>query len=64
MKTKVDMLFFVVGVILGIALLGKLIEAINEPVNDMQHQAIERGYALYCPADGQFAWVGECEEEE
>lgn len=24
-------------------------------------QAIERGYALYCPADGDWAWVGDCE---
>lgn len=31
---------------------------------DMRHQAIERGYALYCPHDGEFAWKGECEEEE
>jgi len=31
---------------------------------DLKHQAIERGYALYCPRNGQFAWVGECEEEE
>jgi hypothetical protein len=22
--------------------------------------AIERGYAQYCPADGDWAWVGEC----
>ena len=30
---------------------------------DMQHQAIERGYALYCPRNGEFAWVGECEQK-
>ena len=24
--------------------------------------AIERGYALYCPMNGKFAWVGECNE--
>lgn len=29
---------------------------------DWQAEAIERGYALYCPADGEFAWVGECED--
>jgi len=23
-------------------------------------QAIERGYAQYCPADGAWAWKGEC----
>lgn len=25
------------------------------------NQAIERGYALYCPGDGRFAWKGECD---
>ena len=29
-----------------------------------ESQAIERGYALHCPADGEFAWKGECEEGE
>lgn len=29
---------------------------------DMQAEAIERGYALYCPTDGEFAWKGECDE--
>jgi hypothetical protein len=28
-----------------------------------QKQAIQRGYALYCPDDGAFAWIGECENE-
>jgi hypothetical protein len=23
-------------------------------------QAIERGYALHCPTDGEWAWKGEC----
>ena len=27
-------------------------------------QAIERGYALYCPKDGEFAWKGECDVEK
>jgi hypothetical protein len=25
-----------------------------------EEQAINRGYALYCPKDGEFAWKGEC----
>ena len=29
-----------------------------------QKQAIERGYGLYCPTDGNFAWVGECEKSQ
>lgn len=28
----------------------------------METQAISRGYALYCPDNGKFAWVGECDE--
>jgi hypothetical protein len=27
----------------------------------MEHQAITRGYASYCPNTGDFAWAGECE---
>ena len=30
----------------------------------LKHQAVERGYALHCPTDGEFAWKGECEEEQ
>lgn len=26
-------------------------------------QAIERGFALYCPDDGAFAWKDECDAE-
>lgn len=26
-----------------------------------QKEVISRGYAIYCPDDGKFAWVGECE---
>ena len=29
-----------------------------------QEQAIERGYAQFCPLDGEFAWNGECEDEK
>lgn len=34
----------------------------------MQVQAIEHGYALYCPTDdsvqhkGKFSWIGECDK--
>jgi hypothetical protein len=30
--------------------------------NYYRGQAIERGYALHCPTDGRFAWMGECDE--
>lgn len=35
----------------------------DQQIDIQQHQAIERGYALYCPHDGEFSWVGECEQE-
>jgi hypothetical protein len=28
---------------------------------EFEKQAISRGYALYCPTNGDFAWNGECE---
>jgi hypothetical protein len=28
----------------------------------LERGAIERGYALHCPQDGRWAWVGECRE--
>lgn len=36
---------------------------LHRPADELRYQAIERGYALYCPTDGEFAWKGECEEE-
>lgn len=26
-------------------------------------EAIERGHAVYCPNNGNFAWIGECDGE-
>lgn len=31
-------------------------------MNRIERQAIERGYALYCPTTGDFAWKGECDD--
>ena len=28
----------------------------------LKADAIDRGYALHCPKDGDFAWKGECDE--
>jgi hypothetical protein len=33
------------------------------PNNIWQKEAVGRGYALYCPNNGNFAWKGECENE-
>ena len=46
----------VVGFILGVLICDYIIKA------NYRTDAIERGYALYCPDDGKFAWVGECDE--
>jgi len=43
-----------VGFILGL-IIGSVFEG-----GTYKAQAIERGYALYCPADGAWAWKGEC----
>ena len=29
---------------------------------DIKSQAISRGFALYCPSNGEFAWIDECSE--
>ena len=55
------------GFLLGVGLAGFVFFTIGVHIGSpkiVQRQAIERGYALYCPQDGEFAWVGECEEEE
>ena len=35
----------------------------GEQADILSAQAIERGYALHCPQDGRFAWIGECDDE-
>jgi hypothetical protein len=30
-------------------------------IQRMQKETIERGFALYCPTNGKFAWKDECE---
>ena len=42
-------------------LLGLIIGSVFEG-GTYKAQAIERGYAQYCPADGAWAWKGECGE--
>lgn len=32
----------------------------KEATSAFEKGAIERGYAQYCPADGAWAWKGEC----
>ncbi len=46
---------FLGGTFLGGAIVGG---------KSVQGDAIERGYAIHCPDDGDFAWVGECRDKE
>lgn len=36
-------------------------EAVNR---QWEKDLVQRGYAQYCPLDGEFAWNGECENEK
>lgn len=53
--------FFII-VFMGMTLtmaLGWLRE--NRDLGNFRHEAIERGYAEYCPKTGVLNWKGECE---
>ena len=56
MDRKLMLLCFAAGIFFG-GMVGLGVE-----VNQYRSQAIERGYALYCPNDGAFAWKGECDD--
>ena len=56
---------FVLGVFVGaIACFAFLVVPFTAPNRFWQGAAIERGYGIYCPKNGQFAWVGECDDME
>lgn len=48
----------VVFILIGLATLGLMTLTFDSPY---QKQAIERGFAQYCPHDGKWAWIGECD---
>ena len=53
------------GVFFGVTTFFLFVVAPHWTPSDFWHgQAIERGYGLYCPMDGEFAWRGECEESD
>jgi len=49
---------FVVQAITSIMLIVYVI--FSTPDYRWQAHAIKRGYAIYCPVSGDFAWKGEC----
>ena len=52
-----EILSFFVGVTLMLSLLSI---TTNETITEVE--LVERGYGLYCPSDGFFAFIGECNE--
>ena len=57
----VSLFFAAIAAIVGCAAMASYIvySWLTEP--NWQQEAISRGYALYCPSDGKFAWNNECE---
>ena len=43
------------------ALLVVIVGSVLE-LHGFREAAVERGYALYCPESGKWAWKGECEK--
>lgn len=64
-----DIFYYISCALLGVAIVffwraDARGDRMESRLHNVQKQAIERGYALHCPHDGEFAWVGECEEGE
>jgi hypothetical protein len=57
------MIKFLAGYVVGCFILFSLIVMIATPNSNWQGKVIERGYGLYCPSDGAFAFVGECTDD-
>lgn len=51
-------------VIIAVVLVGVFIGGQWYGKHKMEQQAVENGYALYCPDTGDFAWSGECGVQE
>lgn len=50
----------VIGMVVGFILGGFVFISITKA--SYRTEAIQRGHALYCPDNGKFEWVGECDE--
>lgn len=46
----------------GVFIISARLELPAEQRDNLRQQAVERGYALYCPTDGKWAWKGECDQ--
>jgi len=52
---------FVAGIVGAVVVCMVIIVVFTTPTSEWQSNAIERGYALYCPSTGDFAWKDECD---
>lgn len=52
---------FITGIVIGGLIVGIMTGLTVS--SSYEKSAIERGYALYCPTDGNFAWKGECDAD-
>jgi hypothetical protein len=52
---------FIWGALMGVAFAGFVVG--NHTDNLWKERLTDRGLALYCPLDGQWAWKGECSDE-
>lgn len=50
------------AVITTIAILFVSLMVVAHDRRVMTTESIERGWALYCPNDGELAWIGECDK--
>ena len=57
------MIEFSAGLIVGVFGFFAFCVIIATPNSVWQGKVIERGYGLYCPNDGNFAFVGECTDD-
>jgi len=51
---------FVIGMLIGAIVSGFFVGGITK--HEWEASTISRGYAIYCPNDGYFAFKGECDK--
>lgn len=54
--------FMVVVIIARLVVLFLVVALYIDDVQALRAQAVERGYAMHCPHDGHWSWIGECGE--
>ena len=49
-----------VALFLTVGFMFVFLVALTVKVDILKTEAIERGYALHCPQNGKWRWIGEC----